>query len=110
MPPPPEPRDNGGKPAASTPRKTERTALEEKLVEQYGDPFFFSEKGNLTINERYWAGLHAAENIILYEPDEGAFFSYDPDDGCYHDESTDALRSKIAARLLKASRAEGGYP
>ncbi|HMJ90558.1 MAG TPA: DUF5906 domain-containing protein, partial [Candidatus Acidoferrum sp.] len=81
-----------------------------KLRQQFGEPFYTSDKGVLTsINEAYWAGLHAAENIILHEPDEKTFYRYNGDTGIYEVETPDAIRSKISARMLEASRQANSF-
>jgi phage/plasmid-associated DNA primase len=41
---------------------------------------------------------------MLYEPDEKTFYEYHADSGLYEVESVDAIRTKIASRLLEASR------
>ncbi len=83
---------------------------EDKLRQTYGEPFFTNDKGILTtINEAYWAGLYAAENIILHEPDEKTFYRYNADTGIYEVESPDAIRSKISARMLEASRQANAF-
>ena len=75
------------------------------LRKLYGEPFYTNDKGALTgINEAYWAGMHAAENEILYEPDEEVFYQYSADSGLYEIESADVVRKKISARMLEASR------
>jgi phage/plasmid-associated DNA primase len=75
------------------------------LRKLYGEPFYTNDKGALTgINEAYWAGLHAAENEILFEPDEQVFYQYSADSGLYEIESADVVRKKISARMLEASR------
>jgi P4 family phage/plasmid primase-like protien len=76
-----------------------------KLKELYGEPFYTNAKGAVTgINEPYWAGLHVAENEILFEKDEKTFYAYDADTGLYDVESDDSIRAKISARMLEASR------
>jgi phage/plasmid-associated DNA primase len=78
---------------------------DDKIRQQYGEPFYFNEFGILTsINEAYWAGMHASENELLYEPDEKVFYQYSAATGLYEVESTDLLRTKIASRILEASR------
>jgi len=78
---------------------------EAKLRQSFGEPFYTNEKGAITtINEAYWAGLHATENIVLHEPDEKTFYRYNGDTGIYEIESPDAIRSKISTRMLEASR------
>lgn len=81
-----------------------------KLKQLYGEPFYTTDKGALTgINEAYWAGLHAAENEVLYEPEERAFYAYRGETGLFEVESEDALRTKISARMLEASRQAGVF-
>jgi putative DNA primase/helicase len=83
---------------------------EAKLRQTFGEPFYTNDKGVLTsINEAYWAGLHAAENIILHEPDEKTFYRYNGDTGIYEVETPDAIRSKISARMLEASRQANSF-
>lgn len=75
------------------------------LRKLYGEPFYTNDKGALSgINEAYWAGMHAAENEVLYEPDEKVFYHYNGDTGLYEVESADVVRNKISGRMLEASR------
>lgn len=75
------------------------------LCQLYGEPFYTNNEGALTgINEAYWAGLHATENEVLYEPDEKAFYQYQASSGLYEVESADAVRNKLSRRMLEASR------
>jgi putative DNA primase/helicase len=83
---------------------------EAKLREQYGEPFYTGDKGAITgVNEPYWAGMHATENTLLYDPDEGAFYGYEKETGLHAVESVDLLRTKIAARMLEASRQANAF-
>ena len=83
---------------------------EVKLRQTFGEPFYTNDKGVITtINEAYWAGLHAAENIVLHEPDEKTFYRYSADTGIYEVESMDAIRSKISTRMLEASRQANAF-
>ncbi len=76
-----------------------------KLKQLYGQPFYANDKGAVTgINEAYWAGMHALENEVLYEPDEKTFYVYKAETGLYEVESADAIRHKISSRMLEASR------
>lgn len=80
-------------------------ASDEKLRERHGEPFYTNDKGALTgINEEYWAGLHAAEHEVLFEPDELEFYAYKAETGLYEVESMDAVRNKVSSRMLEASR------
>ena len=79
-----------------------------ELIEQHGQPYFVRTYKNgktdfRTINESFWAGLYALEHHILYEPDEKAFYQYDPC-GIYKPISNDVIKSSISERLLQMSR------
>ncbi|HLF18990.1 MAG TPA: bifunctional DNA primase/polymerase [Candidatus Omnitrophota bacterium] len=75
------------------------------LVDQYGQPYYFNKDGNLTgINQSFWAGLHNAEHIQLYEPDERGFYRYDDKTGIYTDITEHLIKNEIAERLLAVSR------
>ena len=80
------------------------------LRQTYGEPFYTNDKGVITtINEAYWAGLHAAENILLHEPDEKSFYRYNGKTGIYEVESPDAIRSQLSTRMLEASRQANAF-
>jgi phage/plasmid-associated DNA primase len=77
----------------------------EDLQQLYGEPFYNDEKGNpRSLNESFWAGLFAAENVLLREPVEGAFYRYLPELGIYEEESADSIKRRLSDRLLEASR------
>jgi P4 family phage/plasmid primase-like protien len=81
-----------------------------KLKQLYGEPFYTNDKGALTgINEAYWAGLHAEENELLFEPFEEEFYSYLPSTGIYEIETADSVRKSISNRMLEASRQAGVF-
>ena len=78
---------------------------DDNLRKLYGEPFYTNDKGALTgINEAYWAGMHATENEVLYEPDEQVFYQYSAASGLYEVESADVVRKNISSRMLEASR------
>ncbi len=80
-----------------------------EIEERYGKPFYKGEFGAIhSINQRFWAGLYLAENHLLYEPNEGSFYSYSEDNGLWSSITDEALRELIAARLLGYSREESG--
>ncbi len=75
-----------------------------ELIKDYGEPYYL-EKNKLTgINEPFWAGLHNAENIQLYEPVEKAFYRYDHSTGLYKENTTDVIKQDISKRMLDVSR------
>jgi putative DNA primase/helicase len=75
------------------------------LHQLYGEPFFTDEKGAPgSLNQVFWAGLFASENIVLWEPSEHAFYSYNAETGIYEEISVDVIKRCLSERLLEASR------
>jgi len=95
------------KPRAEVPQDDSAHA---ELRRRFGDPVFISESKDgessrvSGINEAYWAGLYAAENIALFEPDERTFYRYHQDTGLYTVESADLIKQAISSRLLEVAR------
>lgn len=78
---------------------------ERELIQLYGAPFYADDKGKpSSLNETFWAGLFASENIGLWEPSEREFYSYRAETGIYEEESPDAIKRRLSDRLLAASR------
>jgi len=100
-PPPVQPSSTGGPNGATQSSKSNSRfsrsfpGVPQSIIDEYGLPFFTNSKRlPATINEAFWAALYAHENRILYEPDEGSFFAYNPATGLYLKESTDLIRTK----------------
>ena len=82
----------------------------EALASEYGQPFYVSKEGRVTgINERYWAGLYARENRVVYDPDEKSFYLYDQEKGLWQGVTSESIRETISARILEASREAGQF-
>lgn len=82
---------------------------DDPIIQRYGVPVFYGKARNgemfvKGINEAYWAGLFAAENIMLHEPDERTFFRYARDSGLYSVISPDAIKQDVSFRMLEMSR------
>jgi phage/plasmid-associated DNA primase len=76
-----------------------------ELRRRYGEPYYSDENGNpCSLNQSFWGGLFASENIILWEPSERAFYAYNAEIGIYEEESVDAIKRQLSDRLLEASR------
>ena len=76
-----------------------------ELRRSYGEPYYSNDNGNpRSLNESFWAGLFASENIILWEPSERAFYAYNAEIGIYEEISVDAIKRQLSDRLLEASR------
>ncbi len=82
---------------------------DDPIIQRYGVPVFYGKARNgemfvKGINEAYWAGLFAAENIMLHEPDERTFFRYAQDSGLYSVISPEAIKQDVSFRMLEMSR------
>jgi putative DNA primase/helicase len=87
------------------PSKDTGDSIFKDLTEKHGEPYYLNSKNILTgINESFWAGLHNAEQIQLYEPAENTFYRYDDSTGLYIDVSTDVIKQEISKRMLEVSR------
>jgi phage/plasmid-associated DNA primase len=77
----------------------------DELRALYGEPYYSDENGNpRSLNESFWAGLFSVENVVLWEPCERAFYTYNAETGIYVEESVDAIKRRLSNRLLEASR------
>ena len=77
----------------------------ETVREKYGEPYYVNERGGVRfINERFWAGLYALENLIVFEPSENCFYRYDPSKGLWTLTSFENLREELSCRLLEVSK------
>jgi putative DNA primase/helicase len=79
------------------------------LADRYGQPYYFhvqkdGKKTLSAINQCFWAGLHNAEHIQLYEPDEREFYRYDDKIGIYSGVTENIIKNEIADRILFVSR------
>ncbi len=75
------------------------------IIRKFGEPYYVSPNGKMTsINQTFWASLYNTEHIQLFEPDERAFYRYDPENGLYGIVSEDLIKQEIAARMLEVSR------
>ena len=75
------------------------------LKQNYGAPYYTTEQGGVrTINERFWAGLYALENRIIYDSSEKYFYRYDTSKGLWTRTSPESLREAVSSRMLKVSK------
>lgn len=92
-------------PWQARPPAPDDAAPADDLVLKCGEPYYRNNNGTLSLNESYWAGLYAAEHVLLYEPDEKCFYQYNAVTGLYEELSADAIKQEISDRMLDASRA-----
>ena len=79
--------------------------IDKKLVDSWGEPYYFNKHGEvIAINESLFAALYNAENIIIYDPIEKAFYRYDDKTGLYSEITENIIKKEIADRILQISR------
>jgi hypothetical protein len=108
--PPPLKLITGGENGDSTAeRSTDRPEIVQEIQQQYGIPAYWDKKSEFIdkLNEPFWAGLYAKENIIIHEFLEQCFYNYNQETGLYSEQSEDELLHLIAERILSASRQWG---
>jgi P4 family phage/plasmid primase-like protien len=86
-------------------RRLREEEIVANVIEQCGDPAFFDEHRKMAaINERFWAKLAASESVLVHEPDEAQFYSYDASSGLYVATTNDVIRDRFADRIFRASQ------
>lgn len=77
----------------------------QELIGKYGESYYLSKEGSfIGLNQSFWAGLHQAEHIQFFEPDEREFYRYNPENGLYSIVSENTIKQEISARMLEVSR------
>lgn len=82
----------------------------EQLVEKVGGGWTisYSKTGgrSVTINQVYFPAKYAMEHHVLFEPDEAAFYQYDPPRGLWVKTSDDAIQSAICDDIKRIADTE----
>lgn len=70
------------------------------VLEAFGAPWFLNEKGHVSgLNERFWAGLVKQQNLLVHEPEEQRFFSYEETTGLWRAQ-THAFLEQLACETV----------
>lgn len=78
------------------------------LARQFGAPMYVTEKGKPSkMNERFWAEYLIGERILIYERDEGRFYVYSPQSGCYQSVTRAALKAHLSDLWTEANNWAG---
>ena len=67
-----------------------------QLVTEWGEPYSVSEKGNIFLNQMFFVTRFALEHLVLHEPDERRFYTYDASTGAWVLITTDAIKITLA--------------
>ena len=67
-----------------------------QLVTEWGEPYSVSEKGNIFLNQMFFVARFALEHLVLHEPDERRFYTYDASTGAWVLITADAIKITLA--------------
>ena len=67
-----------------------------QLVAEWGEPYSVSEKGNIFLNQMFFVARFALEHLVLHEPDERRFYTYDASTGAWVLTTADAIKITLA--------------
>jgi P4 family phage/plasmid primase-like protien len=72
--------------------------LYDDLVQQHGPPYRWS-KGEIKLNELFFVAKFAEEHVLVHEPNERQFYSYQEERGLWLPETFDVLKHRVANDL-----------
>lgn len=77
------------------------------LEQKYGSPVLLDMRLQIKgVNEQFWAGLYARENIVVFDPALNQFYQYDRFDGAYHLVTSASIKNAIAERMLDHAKGD----
>ena len=68
----------------------------DKLVEQFGLPYTVNDKGVIRVNQMFFVARFAVEHLVLHEPNERDFYTYDPQTGAWTPCTADAIKAMFS--------------
>jgi putative DNA primase/helicase len=70
------------------------------LIKTYGEPWVVGKKGNLTVNQVFFAGFFATKHRVIFSAEEQRFFRYQGEkSGLWSEQTADAIRWEFAADI-----------
>ena len=67
-----------------------------QLETEWGEPYSVSEKGNIFLNQMFFVARFALEHLVLHEPDERRFYTYNASTGAWVLITADAIKITLA--------------
>lgn len=82
---------------------------DEALLEKNGSPFYYrtgkdGEREVTDFNPHYWSARFAFENLVIFEPHNNQFYSYQEETGIWIWQTDAAIRAELASWMLEYSR------
>lgn len=88
----------------STEEQQERAA-HAALIEQYGEAWVVTEKGKMTLNQTFFAGMYAHKHRVIYSPEEARFYRYQGDEtGLWTEQTADSVRWELCGDMMEIAR------
>ena len=67
-----------------------------QIVADWGEPYSVSNKGNIFLNQMFFVARFALEHLVLHEPDEHRFYTYDASTGAWVLITADAIKIMLS--------------
>ena len=72
-----------------------------QLVAKWGAPYRVNERGNIFLNQMFFVARFAVEHLVLHEPDEHRFYTYDAPTGAWVQTTADAIKIMLSEDLQR---------
>lgn len=79
------------------------------LAEESGQPFTVSEKGTVTLNQKFFVETFRLENRIVFDSSLGEFFMYHADTGLWRMATVETIKRKFLERIGEVAK-DAGLP
>ena len=67
-----------------------------ELTRRFGNPYLSNGKGNIQINQMFFVGRFGVEHLVLHEPNERDFYTYDAQSGAWVPRTTDSIKAMFS--------------
>ena len=67
-----------------------------QLVAKWGAPYIVNGRGSIFLNQMFFVARFALEHLVLHEPDERRFYTYDASTGAWVLTTADAIKITLA--------------
>jgi P4 family phage/plasmid primase-like protien len=67
-----------------------------ELTRRFGAPYISNGKGNIQINQMFFVGRFGIEHLVLHEPNERDFYTYDAQSGAWVPRTTDSIKAMFS--------------
>jgi P4 family phage/plasmid primase-like protien len=68
-----------------------------ELALRFGEPYLSNGRGGFQVNQMFFVRRFAVEHLILHEPNERDFYTYDETNGVWVPQTSDSIKATMAA-------------